>query len=234
MNISAIIPAAGKGNRVGGEIQKQFLELADKPIIAHTLLRFQRMDVINNIYLVVPPDKIGYCEMDIVEKYKITKVIEVIAGGKERQDSVYNGFIRVSPETDIVVVHDGVRPFVTEDIIRRSIMEANKYGAAITAIPEKDTIKEVSDGFIVNTLNRRLLWRIQTPQAFKRDILEKAFKKAIDDGYYGTDEASLLERVGCGVKVVNGSDLNIKITTPEELIIGSAISNYAEQLLTKS
>ena len=226
MFVSAIIPAAGSGIRMGGKVQKQFLELADKPILAHTLLRFQKTDLINNIYLVAPKDALEYCKTDIVKKYKITKVVEVIEGGKERQDSVYNGLVRIEPKTDIIVVHDGVRPFVTEDIIKESIAEADKHGAVIVAIPEKDTVKEVSDGLIVNTLNRKLLWRIQTPQVFKRDVIEKAFKKAIDDKYYGTDESSLVERIGFPVRVVKGSDFNIKITTSEELILGNAILNY--------
>ena len=229
MFVSAIIPAAGSGIRMGGKIEKQFLELADKPIIAHTLLRFQKTDLINDIYLVVPPEKVEYCKTAIVKKYKISKAVEVIEGGKERQDSVYNGLVRVNPKTDIIVVHDGVRPFVTEDIIKESIAEADKHGAVIVAIPEKDTVKEVSEGLIVNTLNRKLLWRIQTPQVFKRDILEKAFKKAIDEGYYGTDESSLVERAGYPVRIVKGSDFNIKITTHEELILGNAISTYLEK-----
>jgi 2-C-methyl-D-erythritol 4-phosphate cytidylyltransferase len=223
MFVSAIIPAAGSGNRMGGKVKKQFLELDDKPIIAHTLLRFQKIDLINNIYLVVPKDALEYCKTEIVKKYRITKVVEVIEGGKERQDSVYNGLSRVESKTDIIIVHDGVRPFVTEDIIRESIREADKFGAVVVAIPEKDTVKEVSNSLIVNTLNRNKLWRIQTPQVFKRDVLEKAFKKAIDEGYYGTDESSLVERIGCPVRIVKGSDFNIKITTPEELILGNAI-----------
>ncbi len=226
MNVSAIIPAAGSGIRIGGKVQKQFLELADKPIIAHTLLKFQKTDLINDIYLVVPPDKVGYCKTEIVEKYKISKAVEVIAGGKERQDSVYNGLSKVNPKADIIVVHDGVRPFITEKIIEESILKADKYGAVIVAIPEKDTVKEVYDGLIVTTLNRKLLWRIQTPQTFKRDILEEAFKKAITEKYYGTDESSIVERTGYPVRIVNGSDFNIKITTPEELILGNIILNH--------
>ncbi|MBI4378364.1 MAG: 2-C-methyl-D-erythritol 4-phosphate cytidylyltransferase [Nitrospinae bacterium] len=227
MIVTAIIPAAGTGNRMGGKIQKQFLNLYNKPIIAHTLLKFQMCEIVNNVYLIVPPDKIEHCKNDIVLRYKLTKVVDVLEGGKERQDSVYNGFKKVDPNTDIIVIHDGVRPFVTEEIIRESIHAVKEYGVVVAAVPEKDTIKEVSEDFKVGkTLNRRLLWRIQTPQVFKREILERAFKRAIEDGYYGTDEASLAERAGYPVRVVWGSDFNIKITTPEELIIGTAILNY--------
>lgn len=229
MYVTAIIPAAGIGVRMGGTIKKQFLELGNMPVIAHTVMKFQTAGIINSICLVAPPDTVEYCKSEVVERYKFTKVAEVVAGGKERQDSVYNGLMRVNPESDIIAVHDGVRPFVTEDIIGEAIITAAKYGAAVAGIPEKDTVKEVSEELIIGrTLNRRLLWRIQTPQVFRRDIIENAFKMAKDDGYYGTDEASLVERTGCPVRVVRGSDFNIKITTPEELILGEAILEYQQ------
>ncbi|MBI3599076.1 MAG: 2-C-methyl-D-erythritol 4-phosphate cytidylyltransferase [Nitrospinae bacterium] len=214
---------------MGGAIRKQFIELGNMPVIAHTVMKFQMTGIVNSIYLVVPPEMVEYCESEIVERYKFTKVAEVVAGGKERQDSVYNGIMRVNPETDIIAVHDGVRPFVSEDIIRESITAADKYGAAVAAIPEKDTVKEVSDELIIGrTLNRKLLWRIQTPQVFRMNILKEAFKRAKNDGYYGTDEASLVERMGYPVRIVKGSDFNIKITIPEELVLGRAILEYQQ------
>src|SRR3989338_305398 len=224
MNIAAIIPAAGAGNRMGSMTEKQFLELGGMPVVAHTLSRFQIVKNIHSIYLVVPPDKIEYCRSEIVEKYGFTKVVEIVAGGKERQDSVYNGLLRLNSDIDIVLVHDGVRPFVTEEIIRQSLKEVNECGAVVVATPEKDTVKEVSEDLIIKrTLNRRHLWRIQTPQVFVNDVLLRAFREAMEDGYYGTDEASLVERAGYHVRVIMGSEFNIKITTPEELILGNAI-----------
>jgi 2-C-methyl-D-erythritol 4-phosphate cytidylyltransferase len=229
MYVTSIIPAAGIGARIGGAIRKQFLDLGNMPVIAHTIMKFQTAGIVNSIYLVVPPDMVEYCKSEIVERYKFTKVAEVVAGGKRRQDSVCNGLMRVNPETDIIAVHDGVRPFVTEDIIRESIIAADKYGAAVAAIPENDTVKEISDDLIIRrTLNRKFLWRIQTPQVFRMDILKEAFKRAESEGYYGTDEASLVERMGHHVRIVKGSDFNIKITTPEELVLGKAILDYQQ------
>ncbi len=232
MYVTAIIPAAGIGVRMGGTVRKQFLELGNMPVIAHAIMKFQTAGIIDSICLVAPPDMAEYCTSEIVKRYDFTKVAEVVAGGKERQDSVYNGLMRVDPEANIIAIHDGVRPFVTEDIIRETIITADKYGAAVAAIPEKDTVKEVSEDLIIGrTLNRKLLWRIQTPQVFRRDIIEDAFKMAKNDGYYGTDEASLVERAGHSVRIVHGSDFNIKITTPEELIFGKAILDYRQSLV---
>lgn len=222
MKVSVIIPAAGQGTRMGSSTAKQYLLLKGQPILHHTLMAFENCGAIDSVTLVVPKN-----DLDEARKkwdYKIVK--NIVEGGKERQDSVYNGFKAIPEDTEIVLVHDGVRPFVTPEIIQRSIEAARQFGAAITAIPVNDTIKQVDDeDFVTRTVDRNGLWRVQTPQAFQYDILGAAFQKAVKDSYYGTDEGSLLENAGKKLKIVAGSELNIKITRQEDLILGEGILN---------
>lgn len=222
MNVIALIPAAGTGRRMGADKNKQYLEVGGRPILVHTLEVFDRCDAISEVYLIVPEDDCAFaCE--IIDNMRFSKNIRVIPGGKERQDSVRNGLNSIY-NCDMVMVHDGVRPFVTEEIINRSIEETSKYGATTVAVPAKDTIKSVDeDGIVVKTLERKKLWQIQTPQTFKYEIIKEAFDRAYTDGFYGTDDAALVERLGYKVKIVEGSYQNIKITTPEDLIIAEAI-----------
>ena len=221
MRVSAIIPAAGIGKRFHRDLPKQFLTINDKPILAYTLQRVHACEKIDAIYLVVPEDKIRHCEKEVVGKEGFPKVKKVIAGGRERQDSVYHGIRELDQGVDIVVIHDGVRPFVDPKMFSDVIDEAEKYGAAITAIPEIDTVKKVSaEGTVEETLDRESVWRVQTPQAFQYDIIKKAFEEAFQDHYYGTDDSSLVERAGYRVKVIPGKPSNIKITTPEDLEFG--------------
>ena len=222
MNVIALIPAAGAGKRMGGERNKQYLEVGGRPILVHTLEVFDRCDAISEVYLIVPEDDLAFaCE--IVDGMRFSKNIKVIPGGKERQDSVRNGLNSIYG-CDMVMVHDGVRPFVTEEIIIRAIEETIKYGATTVAVPAKDTIKSVDgDGFVIETLERKKLWQIQTPQTFKYEIIKEAFDRAYADAFYGTDDAALVERLGYKVKIVEGSYQNIKITTPEDMIIAEAI-----------
>lgn len=224
MKISAIIPAAGQGTRMGSSIPKQFLLLQGKPILHHTLKAFESSGAVDSITLVVPENDFDAARKEWSKDYQIVK--NIVVGGKERQDSVYNGFKAIDSDTDVVLIHDGVRPFVDGDMIQRAIEAAQRYGAAITAIPVSDTIKQSDDeGFVARTVDRNGLWRIQTPQAFRYAVLNEAFQKAVKDSYYGTDEGSLLEYAGKKIKIIEGSEMNIKITRKEDLILGEAILN---------
>ena len=177
-------------------VSKQYLELAGLPLVVHTLSVFQREPLIEDILLVVGPDEVTWCEQNIVQYYGLTRVRAVLAGGKERQDSVYQGLRNVSKSCKWVVVHDGARPLLTQTLLQQAIKEAWQHGAAVAAVPVKDTIKVAGiDQMVKTTLPRDTLWRIQTPQVFKREWLIKAYTRAFEAGYYGTDDASLLERI---------------------------------------
>lgn len=210
MKVAAIIAAGGSGKRMGQ--RKQFLPLAGRSVLEWTISAFKNTARISEIILVTNPDDL--------ERAKNLGV-KVTAGGPERQDSVKNGMKLVSPDIDIVVVHDGARPLITADIIEKSIKEAKEYGACVVGVPVKDTIKKVGDDlFIEGTVDRDVLWQAQTPQAFKYKIITRALKKAKGKM---TDDAKLVEDLGIKVKMVMGSYENIKITTPEDLVIAEAI-----------
>ena len=221
MKVGAIIPAAGRGERIGASVAKQFLEIQGEPLLDHTLKVFNSCKLIDYVVLVMPQSDVEAVGKDWLNKYQIIQ--EVVIGGEQRQDSVFNGFNSLEKETDIVVVHDGVRPFITSEMINATIQEAEQHGAAITAIPVNDTIKQVSDGFVKKTIPREGLWHVQTPQAFQYRLLQQAFKKAKVDSYYGTDEGALIEYLGKAVKIVPGSALNIKITQKEDLVLGDSL-----------
>ena len=216
--VTAIIPAAGTGSRVGSSSYKQFLEIGGKPVIIHTLERVQQASAVDEIVVVLPPAKVEEFSRRITA-HGFHKPLHFVAGGERRQDSVHQGFLSLNEEeTEIVVVHDAVRPLVEADLIHRVVERARLTGAAIAAIPTIDTIKEVSSqGVVVATPQRSALRQVQTPQAFAYSILREAFQRAYADGYYGTDDSSLVERIGIQVAVVPGSPLNIKITTPEDM-----------------
>ena len=216
MSVCAVVPAGGTGIRMGGTVPKQFLELNGKPILYYTLKTLQDCGIISELILVVPEKEYDNACTDWLGKPEI--VTKVVVGGEKRQDSVYNGFCELSPQTEIVLVHDGVRPFLSHQMIQESVDAAREYGAAITAIPVNDTIKRVDDsGLVSQTVDRDGLWRVQTPQVFRYELLEEAFKKANSEKFYGTDEGTLIEHLGKPVKVVEGSEQNIKITRPEDL-----------------
>jgi len=223
MKVSAIIPAAGLGIRMGSNVPKQFLLLDGKPILHHTLSIFGQCSIVDEIVLVVPEKEIKNTQQQIQDSHP--KVTKVIVGGIQRQDSVGNGLRSLNSETDIVVVHDGVRPFVSPDLIRETVEAARDFGAAITAIPVSDTIKKVNaEGWVEHTVDRGGLWRVQTPQTFQVSLLKEAFEKAQADDYYGTDESALIEHLGKEVKIIPGSEFNIKITRSEDLILGERIA----------
>jgi 2-C-methyl-D-erythritol 4-phosphate cytidylyltransferase len=218
MKATAIIVAAGLGKRLGGAIPKQFQNLLGQPLLAHTLSPFEVVQEISEVIVLLPGGWEEHCRREIVEKYGFKKVSKMVSGGKERQDSVYQGLKQVSAQSDLVLVHDGVRPLVTRAMIEASLDVASTYGAAIVAVPLTDTIQRVGSGHIIKeTLNREGLWLAQTPQTFRREILLKAFEAAFNDGFCGTDDASVVERAGFEVRVVPGAASNIKVTTPEDL-----------------
>ncbi|MEK9628260.1 MAG: 2-C-methyl-D-erythritol 4-phosphate cytidylyltransferase [Nitrospinota bacterium] len=225
MSVCAVIPAGGSGTRMGGTVPKQFLYLNGKPILYYTLQTLQDCGLVSEIILVVPEKEYDNACSDWLGKPEVVK--KVVIGGEKRQDSVFNGFCEVSPDTEIVLVHDGVRPFLSKKMIAESINAAREYGAAITAIPVNDTIKRVnSSGLVSKTIEREGLWRVQTPQVVQYALLKEAFDKANKDNFYGTDEGSLIEYLGKPVKIVEGSERNIKITRPEDLELSKAfISN---------
>ena len=223
MKVSAIIPAAGLGIRMGSNVPKQFLLLDGKPILHHTLCVLDQCSIVDEIVLVVAEKEVSKMQQEIPKAHP--KVARVIAGGEERQDSVGNGLWSLDAETEIAVIHDGVRPFVSPDIIRETVAVAKDCGAAITAIPVSDTLKNVNaEGWVERTVDRSGLWRIQTPQTFRVSLLKEAFEKARADNFYGTDESSLIEYLGREVKVVSGSEFNIKITRSEDLALGETIA----------
>lgn len=218
-----IIVAAGTGSRMKKDINKQFIKLNDKEIIAHTIDKFYNNENIDDIVVVIKEEEEKYFIDNVINKYEFDN-IKIAYGGNERQDSVYNGIKKLNNNCDVILVHDGARPFVTGDIIKNSIEEAKKHNAVVVGVKVKDTIKMVSeDGNIVDTPNRNYLWSVQTPQVFKYDIITKAYEDAYNGNFYGTDDAMLVERIGYNVKMVEGSYDNIKITTPEDLKFGEQI-----------
>jgi len=220
MKASAVIVAAGKGRRFVEERKKQFLPLAGKPILAHTLDKFETSPLIRSIILVVGREDVEYSSKEIVERYHYRKVSQILPGGPQRQDSVNNGMNGLPEDVDIVVIHDGVRPFVTREMIEESIHGAIRFQAVIFAVPLKDTLKMAHpDGTVLKTLDRESIWQIQTPQTFQTKVMKEALRRAIEDRFIGTDDASLVERLGVKVHILPGSYSNIKITTPEDLLL---------------
>ena len=216
-NVTAIIVAAGEGRRFGSA--KQYALLKGKPVLDWTLQRFESHVKVKEIILVVKED---WLRDKYQSRYK--KITAVVRGGERRQDSVAAGFNQVKPDrTDIVLVHDGVRPLVGKGLITRVIEAAALKGAAVPAIPVEDTVKHVEGDRVVHTLERKTLYRVQTPQGFSYATLENALKKASENHFYGTDEASLVERIGVTVYVVEGEAHNIKITSPSDIRIAEAL-----------
>jgi 2-C-methyl-D-erythritol 4-phosphate cytidylyltransferase len=225
MNV-AIIPAAGSGNRFGGQIPKQFVEIAGSPVILHTLRRFEACDAIGAMVVALQPGEMEQFDRSL-RSCSFAKPIRIVSGGAERSDSILNS-LHVAREfqPEIVAVHDAVRPFVTPEQISAVIARARETGAAILALPVTDTIKEVEGGRIVRTIDRRRIWRAQTPQAFRYDLLLRANADARTADLppaMTTDDSLLVERLGEPVSVVEGSPNNIKITTPEDLVLAERI-----------
>jgi len=209
---------------MGGPVPKQFLSIGGQPLIVHSLRTLQASSAVDAIVLAVPQTDIAYCQSDIVEAHHFTKVIKVVAGGQERQDSVRHALAVVDDQVEIVVVHDAVRPFLTGQMLQKVVTAARTNGAAIIALPVRDTVKQVGAGHVIKrTVDRRPLWLAQTPQAFRREWLQEAHRKAEAEGMASTDDAFLIEWMGRPVIVVEGNGENIKVTRPEDMVIGEAI-----------
>ena len=224
MITAALIPAAGRGQRMGLDIEKQFLPLGGKPLLAYTLARFEATPTINRIVVIVPSGRETFCYQEIIVPWGLRKVTHIIAGAETRQRSVIAGFSCLDEDVDVVVIHDGARPFVTPALIRAAIDAAVVHGNAVAAIPESDTLKRVSgEGTVIETVDRRNLWRAQTPQAFRRPILQCALAYAAQQNLDATDEASLLESLSWPVRIFPGSVWNFKVTSPDDLALAELV-----------
>lgn len=226
MKCTAIVLAAGQGKRMKSKVQKQFLVLQGRPLLYYSLACFQESSEIDEIIIVAGKESIDYCKNEIVKLYDFTKVKDVVEGGKERYDSVYAGLTACSADTDYVFIHDGARPFVTEEIIRRTKEGVLVYGACIAAVPSKDTVKIVNDnGIVGSTPKRSSVWSVQTPQAFSYLLIKEAHDLARKETMCDiTDDAMVVERYkNTAVYVVEGAYENIKITTPEDILVAEKI-----------
>ncbi len=219
----ALIVAAGKGTRMGAGINKQFLRIKDKPILLYTLQAFNNHPEIDSIFLVAAEEEIEYCRKEIVQKYNINKVQSIIKGGKERQESVFNG-LKEMKNADIVLIHDGARPFISNRIISEGIKYAGIYGACSCGVKPKDTIKITNkDGFSISSLDRNSLVNVHTPQCFKYDLIYNCHKEIAGKEVNITDDTSVVEFFGHKVYMYEGDYKNIKITTPEDMAFGESI-----------
>ncbi len=227
MKVAVIIAAAGQGLRMRQDRPKTYLSLGKKPLLVHTLEVFEVIPAVHEVAVVVHPDDLEFCQEEVIAPFGFKKILRLVPGGKERQDSVYNALKVLKNEEDdleVVVVHDGVRPFVAPEQVTQVIAAARRHGGAVLGIPCQDTVKRVNTrGEVVATVERRELWQIQTPQAFQAALLWRAFREAMSSGFYATDEAGLVEALGQPVVVVQGSPLNLKITTPDDLKLAEAI-----------
>lgn len=227
--VTAIIVAAGSGKRVGGSVAKQFLEIDRKPILRHTLDVFQECARIDRIIVVAPADLCQRLHQAITTGWGISKVDLVVPGGSERHDSVWNALQQVATNCTIVVIHDGVRPFVTVSQIEACIASAEVHGAATLATPPKDTIKVIADNVVKTTPDRSSLVAVQTPQAFYTEVILRAYQNAILTGEFSTDDAALVEKIGQSVHIVMGDYQNIKITSREDVLLATAMLGHSPQ-----
>ncbi|HID95161.1 MAG TPA: 2-C-methyl-D-erythritol 4-phosphate cytidylyltransferase [Candidatus Latescibacteria bacterium] len=219
--VTAIIAAAGAGRRMGPGPPKQLLELGGRPILIHTLQAFEQCEQVDDIIVVVSREIYDFCTERIPPHFP--KVKRIVTGGERRQDSVYEGLKAVEDGTKIVVIHDGTRPFITPQEISESIRLCRQAKAVVVAVRVKDTIKSVVNGAVKETLDRNRLWAAQTPQTFEFPLILRAYQEAYGEGFYSTDDSALVERLGYKVEVLEGSYRNIKITTPEDLILAKRI-----------
>lgn len=226
MSVGAVIAAAGHGHRMALPVAKQFLTIANKPILVHTLERFHQCALVDNIVVVAPAEATKWLEKQIVPMYNFFKVTRVVAGGKTRQASVFAGLEAIDDRCEVVAIHDAVRPLIPIALITEIINKGVETGAAILAVPIQASVKKISRNKIERTIDRSDLWLAQTPQVFHREVILKAYRQAAAEGFTGTDDAMLVERLNYPVHVVMGDYRNIKITTPIDL-------DWAEFILAK-
>jgi 2-C-methyl-D-erythritol 4-phosphate cytidylyltransferase len=225
---TAIVPAGGAGKRMGDPVPKQYREIGGRPVLIRTLQKLDLCLEIKEVVVAVASEFIGQIE-DVLAAWKIEKVTRVVAGGKERHDSVRNALVHAPEQAELILIHDSVRPFVTVQKIAESIEAARQYGAAILAVPSRNTIKEVRDGCVVRTLDRSLFWQVQTPQVFKKSWIVEAYQKADADALPVTDDAVLVEKLGHRVHVVHGEESNIKITHPEDWMLAQVLADKEDR-----
>jgi 2-C-methyl-D-erythritol 4-phosphate cytidylyltransferase len=222
--VGAVICAAGTSTRMNSKMSKQLIPLWGRPLIAHTLNEFERSIRISEVVLVVNRGVIDYYKQNVVEKYHFKKVRRVVSGGIKRQDSVYSGLLALSSYIEIVSIHDGARPLVTSELIDKTVELLGDKNGIVVAVPAQDTIKIVGeDGVVVETPKRSSLWIVQTPQVFPLKLIKEAIERANEEGFVGTDDASLMERLGYKVHIMLGMKENMKITTPIDLTIAEVI-----------
>jgi len=214
---------------MGSAVRKQYLEIRGLPIVAHTLRIFDRCPLVSRIFLAAPQTDFDFCRGRLLSSIDLHTPVDLVPGGEVRQASVWNGLAAMDADTDVVVIHDGVRPFVTPEQVSACIREAATHGACILGIRATDTLKYVSDaGLITRTLDRKGIWQAQTPQAFRYALIVEAHARARREGICATDDASLLERMGTGIRIIPGSRNNIKITTPEDLQLAAALLSMGQ------
>lgn len=228
-SVSAVIVAAGKGSRMKLGMNKQYIDICGKPLILRTLDIFDKCTFIDEIIIVVNPDEIDYCNENIVHKFNFNTPIAIVPGGETRQHSVFNGIKKVNPSCQIVAIHDGARPFIRGCLIGATVEAAKQHNAAILAVKVKDTIKTVDmDGFVKTTPDRSDMWIVQTPQAFRYEIIYDTYLKAMEEEFIGTDDAMLCEKYSIKPFVVEGDYYNIKITTPEDIAFAETIISLCQ------
>ena len=228
MMIKAIVLAAGEGSRFrqtsAGKVKqpKQFLSLGDRPVVTYSLQVLDRSEVVDETVLVSTRQKISFCK-ELVPKFGLKKLVKVVEGGERRQDSVLMGLKALPPETEVVLIHDGARPFITPDIIEKALGLLKECDGVVVGVPAADTLKAVIRGEVKQTLERKEIWFAQTPQVFRFKFFLEAHSRAQEDDFYGTDDASLVERIGGKVRMLAGDPENIKITTKTDLLLAEAI-----------
>ncbi len=226
-HVAAVVPAAGQGERLGKDVPKSLVLLRGRPLVQYPLEVLQQVPEVETIVVAVPPSGVDAVR-HLAESARLSKVVAVVPGGPDRQASVARGLAALPPGPDVVLVHDGVRPFLTPSLVRAVAEAAARDGSATAAVPLAETVKSGERGWVVTTLDRSHLYSIQTPQAFRRTLLEEAHREAERQGFRGTDDAALVERLGHRVRLVPGSPRNLKVTVPEDLSLAEAILRSTE------